>query len=232
VKVVLLWTGRGLSPEAVEELQANMGLIDSDEVCLVAWQRSGLPLPVSRHLVIGLHRQMSRGLATDQGVQRRQLTPEPVQVTGVDGLPAVDDATATEEASAATVALAKTASHTADLPVLHPSRVRQAVAWRARRVKRSDSIRALRRHPLFRAVRNQLSLRTALGFAASCLLARDVHDMTREADLVVGLDTASQRGAWTLAQKVPGPDVVMGVPAAKRLLEQHRPGDLTSPDRG
>ena len=232
MKIVLLWTGRGLRPESVEELRANMGLIDLDEVCLIAWQPSSLPLPVSRHLVIGLHRRAGRSLATDQRVELRHLTPMPVdEVTGIDEVPAVDDATATEGApDAATAALATAANRTAHLPVLHPSRVRQALVWRARRVKRTAS-RRVKRHPLFRVVRNQRSSRTALGFATGCLLARKVHDMARDADLVVGLDTASHRGAWALAQKVPGPPVVIGVPAAKRLLEQHQLAGRTAPDR-
>ena len=60
----------------------------------------------------------------------------------------------------------------------------------------------------------------SLGFATSCLRAHMVHDMTRDADIVIALDAASHRGAWTLARRVPGPDVVVGIPAAQRVLEQ------------
>lgn len=71
-------------------------------------------------------------------------------------------------------------------------------------------------------MRNRLAPSVSIGFAASCLRAGKVHDMVRDADLVVALDAASQRGAWTLAKKVPGPHVVIGIPAAKRIIEQHQ----------
>jgi hypothetical protein len=61
----------------------------------------------------------------------------------------------------------------------------------------------------------------SLAFAASCLRAGKVHDLIRDADLVVALDAASQRGAWTLAQRVQGPHIVIGIPSAKRLVEEH-----------
>lgn len=114
------------------------------------------------------------------------------------------------------------------LPVYDPRRMRKAVAWRIRRAKKAAATHAsprltgIRKHPLFRKVRNRLSPGVSLSFAASCLRSGLVHDMARDADLVVALDAASHRGAWTLAQKVPGPDVVIGIPAAKRILEEHQ----------
>ena len=84
----------------------------------------------------------------------------------------------------------------------------------------------MRRNPQFRRARNRLSPGASLGFAASCLRAGTVHGMARDADLVIALDTASHRGAWILAKRVPGPDVVVGIPAAQRLLEQR---DLSAP---
>jgi len=114
------------------------------------------------------------------------------------------------------------------LPVYDPRRMRKAVAWRIRRAKKAAATHAsprltgIRTHPLFRKVRNRLSPGVSLSFAASCLRSGQVHDMARDADLVVALDAASHRGAWTLAQKVAGPDVVIGIPAAKRILEEHQ----------
>jgi hypothetical protein len=105
--------------------------------------------------------------------------------------------------------------------------MRQALAWRIRRLKRTarnqsaGRLTGLRTHPQFRRVRNRLTPGVSLAFAASSLRAGKVHDMIRDADLVVALDAASQRGAWTLAQRVQGPDIVIGIPAAKRLVEEH-----------
>lgn len=223
MKIVLLSTGRGLRPEFIQELRANLGLHDSDKVFLVAWQRSGVPLPVSRHLVIGPHLRVG-GRATDQRVQLHALTPAPLEEAPAMSGPEPDTA-------GSDAVLSDADPLKEQLPVLHPRRVVQAVAWRARRLKKATSgLAAIRRHPKFRRVRGRLSPDISLSFACNCLQARKVHDMMRDADLVVALDTASHRGAWTLAQKVSGPDVVIGLAAAKRLLEQRQLSALTDAD--
>ena len=124
------------------------------------------------------------------------------------------------------VSAARKANSTAHLPVLHPRRMRKAVLWRVRRIKKAargkpaSGLAAVRTHPQFRRVRNRLTPGVSLRFAASCLRAEKVHDMMRDSDLVVALDATSQLGAWTLAQKIPGPHVVIGLPAAKRIIDQ------------
>lgn len=243
MKIVLLSTGRGLRPDFILELRASLGLHDSDKLSLVAWQRSGVPLPLSRHLVIGPHLGVG-GRATDQRVQLHALTPAPLEATPAMGGPEPDRAvshptgsdttgpdTSGSDTALSNAALSKAHPLKARPLVLNPRRVVRAVAWRARRLKRSTSrLAAIRRHPRFRRVRGRLSPGISLSFAGNCLQARKVHDLMREADVVVALDTASHRGAWTLAQKVPGPDVVIGVAAARRLLEQRQLSALAEAD--
>jgi hypothetical protein len=112
------------------------------------------------------------------------------------------------------------------LPVFDPRRVRKAIAWRVRRLKKAtrthtpSAVAGVRAHPLFRKARNRLTPGVSLGFAASCLRSGKVHAMASDTDLVVALDAASHRGAWTLAQRVQGPHVVIGIPAAQHILEQ------------
>lgn len=244
MKIIFLSTGRGLRPEFINGLREKLGLHESDVVGLVSWQRPRFPLPVDRHLVLGPHLRVTGTLATVHRVQRR---PEPIATAaeelGADELGA--DELGTEELGAEELgaespgdntSLPKAAPATPQLPTLHPRRMKQAVAWRIRRLKRAERIRRLERakrtqassrltgirtHPLFRKVRNRLSPGVSLGFAASCLRASMVHDLIRDADLVVALDAASQRGAWTLAQRVSGPEVVIGIPAAKYVID-HR----------
>lgn len=239
MKIIFLSTGRGLRPEFINGLREKLGLHESDVVGLVSWQRPRFPLPVDRHLVLGPHLRVTGTLATVHRVQRR---PEPI-ATAAEELGA--DELGTEELGAEELgaespgdntSLPKAAPATPQLPTLHPRRMKQAVAWRIRRLKRAERIRRLERakrtqassrltgirtHPLFRKVRNRLSPGVSLGFAASCLRASMVHDLIRDADLVVALDAASQRGAWTLAQRVSGPEVVIGIPAAKYVID-HR----------
>jgi hypothetical protein len=243
MKIVILSTGRGLRPEFITEIRAKLGLLPSDDLSLVAWQRSGSPLPVDRHLVVGPHLLVGGGRGTDQKVQRPASLAAKGQATVHEESTAVDENTAVRNGSAierevpASSPGAEAATDrphdeqaTAVLPVWHPRRVKQAAAWRARRLKRAMSLRTrIRRNAQYRRIRNRLSPGASIGFATSCLLAGKVHDMAREADLVIALDTPAHRGAWTLAKKVPGPDVVIGIPAAKRLLEQRQLSTPVSP---
>ena len=90
MKILILSTGRGLRPEYVEQLRTKLGLRHSDEMCLVAWQRSGSPLPLGRHLVVGPH-LLSGGRGKDQEVA------QPALVAALGDGPAVDDGSATYE---------------------------------------------------------------------------------------------------------------------------------------
>jgi hypothetical protein len=215
VKIVFLSTGRSLRPAFVNDLRANLDLRESDEVCMVSWQRPRAPLPVRRHLVVGPHLRIAGSLATVQRVQRR---PEPGS-TKPDSQPAdrVDPAQdSTPEVDPTT--------HLTHLPVYHPRRVRQALVWRSRLIRKnveaSDRLSGLRTHPRYRKARNAMTPGVSLAFASSCLRSRKVHDMTRDADIVIALDAASHRGAWTLSQRVSGPDIVIGLPAGKRILAE------------
>jgi hypothetical protein len=241
VKIVLLSTGRGLRPEFIEELSGKLGLHDSDVVCLVSWHPARAPMPVNHHLVLGPHLRVAGALATVQKVQKVQKVqrlPEPAVGNGQELSAGAASPTGTDSpAGAVTPTGTDSPAGDADtggqgapgpLPMLHPRRLRKAVAWRARRLRKavgtrtSTGLSGVRTHPQFRRVRNRLTPGVSLSFAASCLRAGKVHDMIRDADLVVALDASSHRGAWALAQKVAGPDVVIGVPAAKRLIEEGR----------
>jgi len=219
MKIILLSTGRGLRPEVIDEMRAKLGLRDSDALSVISWHPPRIPLPVSRHLVLGPQLRVVGDLATVHRVQQPELLAVDIEVSQTVGRthpPGRGNA-------ASAPGTGGTATH---LPVFHPRRLRQAIAWRVRRLKKAAWTQApaglagVRAHPAFRKVRNRLSPGASVGFATSCLRSGKVHAMTRDADLVVALDAASQRGAWTLAQRVHGPDVVIGIPAAKLILDQ------------
>jgi len=111
-----------------------------------------------------------------------------------DAADAIDEADAESDAAAAPAvadatdpagALAPAHSGATMLPVYDPRRMRKAVAWRIRRAKKAAATHAsprltgIRKHPLFRKVRNRLSPGVSLSFAASCLRSGQVHDMAR-----------------------------------------------------
>jgi hypothetical protein len=228
VKIVFLSTGRGLRPETIDDLRTKLAVHDSDVVAVVSWHPPRVPLPVDRHLVLGPHIRLAGTLATDHRVELPgDRTPAVDTAAGAEpgrpgGTPVESDAEGGDAGAA--IPAAGAANRALELSMLHPRRLKQAAAWRVRRLNRavrtSSKLTGIRTHPTYRKVRGRLSPRISVGFALGCLRAGNVHAMARDADIVVALDAASHRGAWTLAQRVAGPDVVIGLPAAKRLLEQ------------
>jgi len=241
VKIILLSTGRGLHEQAIDDLRDKLDLSSSDVVCLVSWHPPRRPLPVDRHLVLGPQLQLSGDPARVNRVQRRPeliaAAAERVRAISETALtiqPA-DPVQAPATAQTAPADISRPKVTTAHLPIIHPRRLRRAVAWRIRRLKRTartqvrqarkhaqapSALGVVRKHPALRHVRRRLTLSVSLSYAATCLRSEKVHAMARDSDLVVALDAASQRGAWTLAQRVQGPAIVVGVPAAKQVLER------------
>ncbi|WP_168583418.1 hypothetical protein [Gephyromycinifex aptenodytis] len=121
-------------------------------------------------------------------------------------------------------------NRTAAMPVYHPARLRQAAKWRVNKArllgKRAQS--KLRRElKSSNAMPVQVAARLASDgvsaqFAAAAARSRHAKRVFAEADVVVPLDYRSQRAAWVLAQQVPGPDVIVGLPAAARVIADRR----------
>ncbi|MBO3129952.1 hypothetical protein [Dermatophilus congolensis] len=119
------------------------------------------------------------------------------------------------------------------LPKYHPERVRQGVKWRSRRVKAKAvqvkraakaNIKASDR-PLAKVAQQAIAVRhgsISTRFAVALSRSRTASEVFAGADLVFPVDARSQRGAWLLARRHPGPDVVVGYPAAKRALRARR----------
>lgn len=119
------------------------------------------------------------------------------------------------------------------LPVYHPTRLRKAALWRAnrvritarngyrgvkRRVRASDSRPARVAQTLMGATSDGIATQFALSVARSDMAA----EVFRGADLVMPMDSRSQRAAWVLAHRIDGPAVVVGFPAGIRALDARR----------
>lgn len=107
-----------------------------------------------------------------------------------------------------------------DLPIHHPDRIKAALRWRARKVfytaKASYPVR-----------KGRAGVRRAIGgipseFALAVAGWKGAPVVVGNADLVLSLDSRSQKAAWVLAQRVHGPAVVVSYPAATRVLHQRR----------
>lgn len=119
-------------------------------------------------------------------------------------------------------------------PIYTPARLRAAAGWRLRRIRRKLRL-------IYRGVRGRGTLpgrllyrlrhlprvqrlradKVATQFAV--VLTRDarIREAARDAVVVVGVDGNSHRAAWLLARRVPGPEVVIGLPSARRILKSH-----------
>lgn len=106
------------------------------------------------------------------------------------------------------------------LPKHHPDRIKVALRWRARKavhtVKRSYPVRKGR----VAAIRAVGGIPSA--FALAIAGWREAGVAVGNADVVLSLDSRSQKAAWVLAQRVHGPAVVVSYPAAKRVLQRRR----------
>lgn len=121
-------------------------------------------------------------------------------------------------------------NRTASLPVLHPARLRQAAKWRLNRVRLTGR-RAYRRAKREigtgtstpkKAVRKVIGDTVANEYALAVARSSDVVELAKGVDVVVPMDYRSQRTAWVIAQRVPGPDVIVGFPAAARIIARRR----------
>lgn len=106
------------------------------------------------------------------------------------------------------------------LPKHHPDRIRAALRWRARAMlytaKGSYPVR-----------KGRAAVRRAMGgipseFALAMAGWKGATVVVGNADLVLSLDSRSQKAAWVLARRVHGPCVVVSYPAATRVLQQRR----------
>jgi hypothetical protein len=118
-------------------------------------------------------------------------------------------------------------------PIYSPTRLRKAAAWRLRRLRRAVrrfSRGTVGRRGLLGLVYRMRNLPRVQRLRANMVATRFAVALTRDAQIrkaaqdaivVVATDGNSHRAAWLLARRVPGPEVVIGLPAARRILQTH-----------
>lgn len=121
-------------------------------------------------------------------------------------------------------------NRTAAMPVYHPARLQQAAKWRLNRARLlTKRAKAKMRRELKNSNTAPVQVAARLAsdsvsaqFAAAAARSHHAKRVFGESDVVVPLDYRSQRAAWVLAQQVPGPDVIVGLPAASRVIAERR----------
>jgi hypothetical protein len=155
--------------------------------------------------------------------------PEPVADPTDEAPDAViaPEAVAEPEAVVAEVAAAAPEPQPAPTPKPKPTgikRVRKAVAWRARKARKVAG------RMLPKAIKTSAPVKFLRGNRASkdlgktywgrVLSRRDVMATIEQADVVVALDAGAIWAGWNLGQRRASTPVVLGIPAARRELDQ------------
>lgn len=251
MKVVLLSTRR-LRPHMVETAREELGLEprDAQNITVVSWNPPIGRLRVAQHLVVGPVLSPGRvryarvdptvptdltDVAEDPGAEVHKVHASPADAgsdadlgTNVDTAmdiavdTDVDTEIETDEPGSGAGSVERTGAR----------RVAHALRWRANRVRLT-----VQRHPVAQRVGKSTKVRRlrhavtpgglATHFALGCSQSAAVRRAVAGADLVVALDQNSHRAAWLLARRIAGPEVVVGIPAAARIVALDRDGGLS-----
>ncbi|WP_405063628.1 hypothetical protein OG474_18795 [Kribbella sp. NBC_01505] len=99
-------------------------------------------------------------------------------------------------------------------------RVKKAAGWRVRRVQQSAVRVAMKIGPV-RIVRvSRMSKKISNAYWKRVQARPDVRDFLAQADVVIALDGNAVWAGWNLGQERPDRPVVLGLPAARRELDQ------------
>lgn len=208
MRVMILSAGKRMDRAAVQEIRSILDGARADiELVVVSLRPPSGELPVARHLVTGPHLRVGTTTTVMPTAPVAEVAAEPA--TPHDPSFAVDD---DDEPSEAEESVTEQRPKPVPLP-WGPARVKAAVRWRVRR---------LRRHPMARRARKLLVPSGAWSFALTCLRQPSVLDLARSCDVIVAVDTPSHQAAWAIARRVPGPQVTAGIVAARRLLTEGR----------
>lgn len=228
MRVVLL-SARRLRPDQVENVIDALGITAADhaDLRLVSWGRPIGRLPVSEHIVVGPD-PMARIRSVPVADAAHSLA-EPLAAHGESDAPPVE----TEEDAlgpSAAVALdtePEFTETTSPAARTGAARVRHALTWRTNRVRL-----AVRRHPATQRFLGSTKVRKVATkvtpgghsgqFAVRAARSPRIRWLCGQATVIVSIDQHAQRAAWLLARRVPEVPIVVGLPAAKQILDASR----------
>ena len=234
MRIVLLDTGRGVGADTIRMWRDNLQLTERDSIALLAWQPPREPLPVTDHYLFGprlsLRRTEPRRVETlgdlfgGLDLDAESLAAEAAREQAGD-----DDAAGEPRTPRIISGEPPREDLISRFAGPDSGMLRRALAWRVKRAR--NALRRLRRSlksgdgPVGALARRISSVRSgtiSTRFAIALIRSQEAAVLFRGADLVFPVDARSQRGAWLLARANPGPDVVVGYPAAVRALARRR----------
>ncbi|GAB47076.1 hypothetical protein [Mobilicoccus pelagius] len=214
MRIVIVDTGRGRTPETVAGWREQLGLVEGDELAAVSWQHPRVALPLVEHLVFGPTLDWSRPEPVHPNITRPRLSRGVLR------------------------------SPLAALPRTHPRRVLAAVGRRTGRLTRPVTRRVFARTghpldvvsssaPLGQALRRRLAVKSdgvATDFSIAVARSQEAAALTTWADVLVPVDLRSRKAAWVLARRVAGPAVPSDVTAAARVVRELRDAPAVTRD--
>jgi hypothetical protein len=100
------------------------------------------------------------------------------------------------------------------------ARVKQAVRWRYRRARRKAVNAAMKFGPVKFVRTSRVSKNLSKAYWKRVQTRTDVRDFIQQADVIIALDANAIWAGWHLGQERPDRPVVLGLPAARRELDQ------------
>lgn len=229
MRVLLLSTQRGQSPERLADWLSQLPLGEVDAVSVVSAHYPRSPLPIAHHVVLGAG-ALAHG---------RHAPVEPGGVTWRDGglgglTPGADAGDASDSDALGTSVVGDEQLNGAKGKQGTRS-IAHALRWRTRRVQLAVR-RARQEQPALRAVDAQLSrvgsstkVNRIIGkltpggpgkeFAVKAYRSPLTNQLFGQADLVIGLDTNTHLAAWLLARRHAKPKVVTTLAAGKQFID-------------
>lgn len=252
MKVMVVDSGRGSNTGQVHQLREDLGLLEDDVLYWLSWNLPSEPLPVEQHLVLGpnlRHLGVARQCETASGarpgedIHRADMTD---QGASVDEADLVDEQL--EEQLPESV---QPHHHAEDAPPVAagPAHV-SGTALRHSRAQPAPS-RSTGLAYVMKGTRNVLRrnwrplktwlvtnerrpVQIAVGvaqavypgaddrFGLAAYRSRAVARLAEDCDVILSHDTRSQAATWLIGRKVPGPALVTGVAAARRVVAERR----------
>lgn len=217
MRVVLFNAGRGTGADHVVELRRQLKLRDGDDLVWISHYLPAEPLPVARHLVLGpslTRLAVAREVPTAPRERRhrkdhRHTGPEP-------------DRRHSPDESSSPASRRSWSRRTRDGGVYLVKGTRNVIRrnWRPLKTKLYASDNAA-----VNAVVDTVQLvvpRRAQRFGLAAYRSQSVVDEVNLADVVVASDSPSIPAVWLVGRKCPGPQLVVGPEAARRVIKRRR----------
>lgn len=230
MKTVVLLSTRRLPPAYFDTVREDLGGDPDLGLDVIGWVPPGGPVEdkVDSFTLIGPGRMPVAPEPEPEPVDEDDADEAPDAVIAPEAVAHPETVTADEaEVAPAAAEVSEADAEPAPAPKPMPTgakRVVKAVQWRYRRARRAVAKRlpkAIKKSSPVKFLRgNRASKDLGKAYWNRVLSRRDVMSTIEKADVVIALDAGAIWAGWNLGQRKPNTPVVLGLPAARRELDQ------------